>query len=127
MQALHLGLRYETWVPRDFREEPADRGQALLGGAAREEVSCLGHEVCNHAVSIVGQMIFGRNAVLEAARAGRVVKAYQASGLGHDPRLDELAKLTRVEVAPPAKLDAMVPGVNHGVAAELKPPPDGTR
>jgi 23S rRNA (guanosine2251-2'-O)-methyltransferase len=69
----------------------------------------------------VGQIIFGRNAVLEAARAGRVVKAYQASGLGHDPRLDELAKLTRVEVVPPAKLDAMAPGVNQGVAAELKP------
>src|SRR5450759_3036 len=49
-------------------------------------------------------LIHGRNAVLEAARAGRVVKVYQASGLGHDPRLDELA-----------------PGVHQGVAAELKP------
>ena len=66
-------------------------------------------------------LIFGRNAVLEAARAGRVVKAYQASGVGHDPRLDELARLTKVEVVPPARLDAMAPGVNQGVAAELKP------
>jgi hypothetical protein len=40
-------------------------------------------------------LIHGRNAVLEAARAGRVLKVYQASGLGHDPRLDELARLTR--------------------------------
>jgi len=68
----------------------------------------------------VGQVIFGRNAVLEAVRAGRVVKVYKASGLGHDPRLDEIAKLARVEVVPPAKLDTMAPGVNQGVAAELK-------
>jgi 23S rRNA (guanosine2251-2'-O)-methyltransferase len=66
-------------------------------------------------------LIHGRNAVLEAARAGRVIKVYQASGLGHDPRLDELAKLARIEVVPPDKLDAMAPGVNQGVAAELKP------
>jgi 23S rRNA (guanosine2251-2'-O)-methyltransferase len=64
--------------------------------------------------------IHGRNAVLEAARAGRVIKVYQAAGLGHDPRLDELAKLAKVEVVAPARLDAMAPGVNQGVAAELK-------
>jgi len=67
------------------------------------------------------QLIHGRNAVLEAARAGRVVKVYQATGLGHDPRLEELARLTRVEVVPAPRLDAMAPGVNQGVAAELKP------
>ena len=66
-------------------------------------------------------LIYGRNAVLEAARAGRVLKVYQASGLGHDPRLDELATLTRIEVVAPQKLEAMAPGVNQGVAAELKP------
>jgi 23S rRNA (guanosine2251-2'-O)-methyltransferase len=69
----------------------------------------------------VAQLIFGRNAVLEAARAGRVVKAYQASGLGPDPRLEELAKLVRVEVMPPDRIDKMAPGVNQGVAAELQP------
>src|ERR1700704_6392389 len=42
-------------------------------------------------------LIYGRNAVLEAARAGRVLKVMQASGLGHDPRLEELAKLARIE------------------------------
>ena len=67
------------------------------------------------------QLIFGRNAVLEAARAGRVVKVYEAAGLGHDPRLEELARLAPVEVVPPDRLDAMAPGVNQGVAAELKP------
>jgi 23S rRNA (guanosine2251-2'-O)-methyltransferase len=72
------------------------------------------------------QLIHGRNAVLEAARAGRVVKVYQASGLGHDPRLEELARLARVEVVAPERLDAMAPGVNQGVAAELKQRRDWT-
>jgi len=66
-------------------------------------------------------LIYGRNAVLEAARAGRVVKAYQASGLGHDPRLDELKRLAAIEVVDPQRLDQMAPGVHQGVAAELKP------
>lgn len=66
-------------------------------------------------------LIHGRNAVLEAARAGRVLKVYQATGLGHDPRLDELAKLTRIEVVPADRLDVLAPGVHQGVAAELKP------
>jgi 23S rRNA (guanosine2251-2'-O)-methyltransferase len=66
-------------------------------------------------------LIHGRNAVLEAARAGRVVKVYQAAGLGHDPRLEELARLTRVETVDAARLDTIAPGVHQGVAAELKP------
>jgi 23S rRNA (guanosine2251-2'-O)-methyltransferase len=69
----------------------------------------------------MANLIHGRNAVLEAVRAGRVQKVYQAAGLGHDPRLVEIAKLARVETVPPARLDAMAPGVNQGVAAELKP------
>ncbi len=76
--------------------------------------------------SDVSVLIHGRNAVLEAARAGRVIKVYQASGLGHDPRLDELARLARIDVVPPERLDAMAPGVNQGVAAELKPRRDWT-
>jgi len=71
-------------------------------------------------------LIHGRNAVLEAARAGRVVKVYQAAGLGHDPRLDELARLVRVEVVPLERLDVVAPGVHQGVAAELKPRKDWT-
>lgn len=66
-------------------------------------------------------VIHGRNAVLEAARAGRVTRVFQSSGLGHDPRLDELAKLARIEVVPPDRLDVIAPGVHQGVAAELKP------
>jgi 23S rRNA (guanosine2251-2'-O)-methyltransferase len=66
-------------------------------------------------------LIYGRNAVLEAARASRVLKVFQASGLGHDPRLEELGKLSRIEVVSPERLDMMAPGVHQGVAAELKP------
>jgi 23S rRNA (guanosine2251-2'-O)-methyltransferase len=66
-------------------------------------------------------LIYGRNAVLEAARAGRVLKVLQASGLGHDPRLEELSKLARIEVVGPERLDILAPGVHQGVAAELKP------
>lgn len=66
-------------------------------------------------------LIHGRNAVLEAARAGRVVKVYQTTGLGHDPRLDEIARLAPVEVVPRERIEAMAPGVNQGVAAELRP------
>ena len=67
------------------------------------------------------QVIHGRNAVLEAARAGRVAKVYQAAGLGHDPRLVELARLAKVEVVTADRVNTMAPGVNQGVAAELKP------
>jgi 23S rRNA (guanosine2251-2'-O)-methyltransferase len=74
----------------------------------------------------LAQLIFGRNAVLEAARAGRVVKVYQARGLGHDPRLEEIARLARVEEVAPDRIDQMAPGVNQGVAAELKPRRDWT-
>ncbi|HEX7264668.1 MAG TPA: 23S rRNA (guanosine(2251)-2'-O)-methyltransferase RlmB [Candidatus Dormibacteraeota bacterium] len=66
-------------------------------------------------------LIHGRNAVLEAARAGKVVKVFQAAGLGHDPRLEELAQLAPVEVVPPERLEAIAAGVHQGVAAELKP------
>ena len=66
-------------------------------------------------------LIHGRNAVLEAARAGRVIRVLQAEGLGHDPRLEELRRLATVEIVAPERLDAMARGVHQGVAAELKP------
>jgi 23S rRNA (guanosine2251-2'-O)-methyltransferase len=72
-------------------------------------------------VATSAALIHGRNAVLEAARAGKVVKVFQAAGLGHDPRLDELARLALIEVVPPERLEAIAAGVHQGVAAELKP------
>lgn len=72
-------------------------------------------------------VIHGRNAVLEAARAGRVVRVMQATGLGHDPRLDEIARIARVEHVPAERLDEIARGAVHqGVAAELKPRRDWT-
>ena len=121
MQALHLALGDEARLSRRLGEQPSNIGQALLGHSGGEQPTCLRHELSNHQSVSVRQLIFGRNAVLEAARAGRVVKVYQAAGLGHDPRLDEIAKLARVETLTPARLDQIAPGVNQGVAAELKP------
>ena len=72
-------------------------------------------------VATPAALIHGRNAVLEAARAGKVVKVFQAAGLGHDPRLDELARLAPIEVVPPERLEAIAAGVHQGVAAELMP------
>ncbi|HLH70328.1 MAG TPA: 23S rRNA (guanosine(2251)-2'-O)-methyltransferase RlmB [Candidatus Dormibacteraeota bacterium] len=66
-------------------------------------------------------LIYGRNAVLEAARAGRVRRALLARGTEPDPRLEELRHLTRVEEVPPARIDALAPGAHQGVVAELAP------
>src|ERR1700756_2277603 len=121
MQALHLALGDEARLSRRLGEQPSNSGQALLGHSGGEKPTCLRHELSNHQSVSVRQLIFGRNAVLEAARAGRVVKVYQAAGVAHDPRLDEIARLARVETLTPARLDQIAPGVNQGLAAELKP------
>ena len=86
------------------RPPAADRGGARVVESARG------------GARLAPGLIHGRNAVLEAARAGRVVRVYQASGLGHDPRLDELARLVRIEVVEPARLDVIAPGVHQGMA-----------
>jgi 23S rRNA (guanosine2251-2'-O)-methyltransferase len=68
-----------------------------------------------------GELVFGRNATLEAARAGRVGRVLVARGLDPDPRLEELARLAPVELVAPAELAVLVRGVHQGVVAELKP------
>lgn len=65
--------------------------------------------------------MYGRNAALEAARAGRVKRALIAEGLDPDARLAELARLAPVERVPAARLGALARGVHQGVVAELKP------
>lgn len=68
------------------------------------------------------EVIYGRNAVLEAARADRVRRLLLAPGLGADPRLDELKALVADLVEVPAdRLEVLTGGVHQGVAAELKP------
>ncbi|MGH7911707.1 MAG: 23S rRNA (guanosine(2251)-2'-O)-methyltransferase RlmB [Candidatus Dormibacteraceae bacterium] len=69
-------------------------------------------------------LINGRNAVLEAARAGRLRRLYLAAGLHRDPRLEELRRLlpaAQVEEVPAARLDVLCPGVHQGVVGRLKP------
>lgn len=66
-------------------------------------------------------VVYGRNAVLEAARAGRLRGAVLARGVGADRRLDELRALVPTEEAPPERLDAMAGGVHQGVVGRLKP------
>ena len=62
--------------------------------------------------------------MLEAARAGRVLRALIASGLQPDPRLEEIRRLARVEEVPPARLASLARGAVHqGVLAEVKPRP----
>ena len=58
--------------------------------------------------------------MLEAARAGRVRRVLVATGLGHDPRLDEIRRLAHVEEVPPARLESLARGAVHqGVVAEV--------
>ena len=67
------------------------------------------------------ELIYGRNAVLEAARAGRVRRVLLAEGLGPDPRLAELRQVAAVEEVPPARIAALAQGAHQGVVAELAP------
>lgn len=109
----------------DRRPRPAAPGGARARGPApdsqRPQSGTFRRPLAAEREVSKAPLIYGRNAVLEAARAGRVLKVLQASGLGHDPRLEELGKLARIEVVEPARLDILAPGVHQGVAAELKP------
>lgn len=70
----------------------------------------------------MADLVFGRNAVLEAARAGRVVRAMVARGVDTDPRLTELRGLVPTAEVERTRLDGLAGRVAHqGVAAELKP------
>ena len=69
-------------------------------------------------------LIYGRNAVLEAARAGRLRRLFLVAGAPADPRLDELRRLvpaSQIEEVPAARLDTMSQGVHQGVVGRLRP------
>ena len=66
-------------------------------------------------------LIYGRNAVLEAARAGRVRRILLAEGLDPDPRLDELRQLAPSENVPAVRIAGLAQGAHQGVVAELAP------
>lgn len=66
-------------------------------------------------------LIYGRNAVLEAARAGRVRQVLIAEDLDPDPRLAELRQLVPTRDVPAARVAALAQGAHQGVVAELAP------
>jgi 23S rRNA (guanosine2251-2'-O)-methyltransferase len=66
-------------------------------------------------------VIYGRNAVLEAARAGRVKRAFVAENVERDPRIDELRGLVSTQDVPAARVAALAQGAHQGVVAELEP------
>lgn len=69
-------------------------------------------------------LIYGRNAVLEAARAGRLRRLFLAAAARDDERLTELRRLVpaaQIEEVPAERLDAMTGGVHQGVAGRLRP------
>jgi 23S rRNA (guanosine2251-2'-O)-methyltransferase len=89
--------------------------QASEGGGRR----CGGGVIARH--SRESDLVYGRNAVLEAARAGRVHRAFLSQRLAPDPRLEELRRLVEVEELPAQQLDTLVSGVHQGVVGRLKP------
>lgn len=76
--------------------------------------------------TIRGDLLFGRNAILESLRAQRrpATRLWVAEGMRQDPRVDEIAELARdaevlVETVPRSMLDDQLPDVNHqGVLLE---------
>jgi len=76
--------------------------------------------------TIKGDLLFGRNAILESLRAGkrRATRLWVAEGLRQDPRVDEIIELARsaevlIETVPRTMLDDQEPDVNHqGVLLE---------
>jgi 23S rRNA (guanosine2251-2'-O)-methyltransferase len=66
-------------------------------------------------------LVYGRNAVLEAARAGRLRRVLLSQRVAPDPRLEELRRLVQVEEVAPERLDALAGGVHQGVIGRLKP------
>ena len=71
--------------------------------------------------SVRDNLVYGRNAVLEAARAGRVIRVLMAERLEQDPRLAELRRLAPVEDVPAERVAALAQGAHQGVVAELRP------
>ena len=59
--------------------------------------------------------------MLEAARAGRVRRAYIADGLEPDPRVTEISELVAIVTITRERMEVIAPGNNQGVAADLLP------
>ena len=78
--------------------------------------------------TIKGDLLFGRNAILEALRSTRrpATRLWVADGMRKDPRVDEIVERARgldvlVETVPRTMLDDQLPDVNHqGVLLEAE-------
>lgn len=93
-----------------------------MGGSPRRPPGIAGRKGAAPHSKQPPELAYGRNAVLAAARAGRVERVVMALGLGPDPRLDELRGLARVVELDRARLDSIAGGAVHqGVVAELRP------
>jgi 23S rRNA (guanosine2251-2'-O)-methyltransferase len=78
--------------------------------------------------TIKGDLLFGRNAILEVLRSTRrsATRLWVADGMRKDPRVDEIVEHARgldvlVEIVPRSMLDDQLPDVNHqGVLLEAE-------
>ena len=110
--------------PRDGQGQPRHRtGGGRPGGT---QGGSRGSRYSSAPFTIKGELLFGRNAILESLRAGRrkATRLWVAEGLRQDDRVDEIVELARinevlVETVPRTMLDDQEPDVNHqGVLLE---------
>jgi len=124
---LQQGARQEAAGRRPAQQRPAARQAAPRQQAPRQQprrppaVQREPREAGPAETRRRDDLIYGRNAVLEAVRAGRVKRVLLAEGLDPDPRLDELRTAAPVEEVPQARIAALAQGAHQGVIAELKP------
>ena len=111
----------------DSRRNPRKGGApGARDGRARPPGGQLGRGQRPFPFLVKGELLFGRNAILEALRAARraPTRLWVAEGLRQDDRVDEIVELARraevlVETVPRSMLDDAAPDVNHqGVLLE---------
>jgi 23S rRNA (guanosine2251-2'-O)-methyltransferase len=110
--------------PRDGQRPPRQR----QGGGCPERSSGSFSKGRQRATPflIKGELLYGRNAILETLRAGRrnATRLWVAEALKPDERIDEIIELARMnevllETVPRQMLDDQEPGINHqGVLLE---------
>lgn len=67
-------------------------------------------------------LIFGRNPVKEAFKAGKVISVYMINSFSHEEILEQIEKThVKVSYVSPKELDNICQGVHQGIAAIIKP------
>ncbi len=96
-------------------------------GPFRDNAAEISRAVPSATMSPSGQLLFGRNAVLEALQAGRPIRRLMVATGAHGGPITQIvdaARERRVNVwtMDRRRMDALAPGVNHqGVVAEAAP------